>query len=142
MWRLRLVICNDKMKLNESSENYLKAIYELQSRQRDVRSVDIARMLGYSKASVCVAMKKLLQKKLIEMNSKKEIRLTALGKKSATEIEKKYTLLKYLLTAVLDVDEQTAAQDACRIEHVISNRSLSRLEIELVQDTQLKKNRC
>ena len=131
--------CNNKMKLNESSENYLKAIYELQSRQQDVRSVDIARMLGYSKASVCVAMKKLMQKKLIEMNSKKEIHLTTLGEKTAAELEKKYTLLKHLLIEVLDVDEQTAAQDACRMEHGISNQSLNRLEMELVQDAQLKK---
>ena len=127
------------MKLNESSENYLKAIYELQNCQQDVRSVDIARMLGYSKASVCVAMKKLMQKKLIEMSSKKEIHLTTLGEKTAAELEKKYTLLKHLLIEVLDVDEQTAAQDACRMEHGISNRSLNRLEIELVQDAQLKK---
>lgn len=133
--------CNNKMKLNESSENYLKAIYELQSRQQDVRSVDIARMLGYSKASVCVAMKKLMQKKLIEMNSKKEIHLTTLGEKTAAELEKKYTLLKHLLIEVLDVDEQTAAQDACRMEHGISNRSLNRLEIELVQEAQFKKSR-
>lgn len=133
--------CNNKMKLNESSENYLKAIYELQSRQQDVRSVDIARMLGYSKASVCVAMKKLMQKKLIEMNSKKEIHLTTLGEKTAAELEKKYTLLKHLLIEVLDVDEQTAAQDACRMEHGISNQSLNRLEIELVQEAQFKKSR-
>ncbi len=127
------------MKLNESSENYLKAIYELQNCQQDVRSVDIARMLGYSKASVCVAMKKLMQKKLIEMSSKKEIHLTTLGEKTAAELEKKYNLLKHLLIEVLDVDEQTAAQDACRMEHGISNQSLNRLEIELVQDAQLKK---
>ena len=127
------------MKLNESSENYLKAIYELQNCQQDVRSVDIARMLGYSKASVCVAMKKLMQKKLIEMSSKKEIHLTTLGEKTAAELEKKYTLLKHLLIEVLEVDEQTAAQDACRMEHGISNRSLNRLEIELVQDAQFKK---
>ena len=127
------------MKLNESSENYLKAIYELQNCQQDVRSVDIARMLSYSKASVCVAMKKLMQKKLIEMSSKKEIHLTTLGEKTAAELEKKYTLLKHLLIEVLEVDEQTAAQDACRMEHGISNQSLNRLEIELVQDAQFKK---
>ena len=84
-------------------------------------------------------MKKLMQKKLIEMNSKKEIHLTTIGKKTAADLEKKYTLLKHLLTAVLDVDEQTAAQDACRMEHGISNQSLNRLEMELVQDAQLKK---
>lgn len=127
------------MKSNESCENYLKAIYELQNRQGDIRSVDIARTLGYSKASVCVAMKKLVQKKLIEMNSNKEIQLTALGEINAADLEKKYTLLKRLLTSVLDVDEQTAAQDACRIEHVISSESLNRLELELVGHSQLKK---
>lgn len=126
------------MKSNESCENYLKAIYELQNRQGNVRSIDIARMLGYSKASVCVAMKKLTQKKLVEMNSKKEIHLTALGEKAAADLEKKYTLLKRLFTSVLDVDEQTAAQDACRIEHVISSESLNRLELELARDSQLK----
>lgn len=122
------------MKSNESCENYLKAIYGLQNRQGYVRSVDIARMLGYSKASVCVAMKKLGQKKLIEMNSKKEIHLTALGEIAAADLEKKYTLLKRLFTTVLDVDEQTAAQDACRIEHIISSESLDRIEAELIQE--------
>lgn len=82
-------------------------------------------------------MKKLVQKKLIEINSNKENHLTALGKKTAADLEKKYTLLKRLLTSGLDVDEQTVTQDACQIEHVISSKPLNRLEMELIRDSQL-----
>ncbi|MEA4966321.1 MAG: metal-dependent transcriptional regulator [Oscillospiraceae bacterium] len=124
-------------KLNESMGNYLKAIYQLQQCRGEVRSVDLAVLFGYSKASVCVAVKKLRGLNLIEMDSKKRIYLTAYGERLAADLEKKYTLLKCLLTSVLNVDEQTAAQDACRIEHVISSESLNRLE--LVCDSQLKK---
>ena len=125
------------MKSNESCENYLKAIYELQNCYGEVHSIDIARILGYSKASVCVAVKKLRQQKLIEMNADKEIHLTTLGEKTAADLERKYTLLKRLLISV-NVDEQTASQDACRIEHVISSESLNRLET-VVRDSRLKK---
>jgi Mn-dependent DtxR family transcriptional regulator len=96
------------------------------------------RKLGYSKASVCVAVKKLRQENLAEMESDKKIHLTVLDEKTAADLEKKYTRLKRLLISV-NVDEQTASQDACRMEHVISSESLNRLEIELVRDSQLKK---
>ncbi len=121
------------MKSNESCENYLKAIYELQKLKEDVRSVDIAGMLGYSKASVCEAVRKLKQKKLIELDANKEIHLTALGEKTALDLEKKYMLVKSFLI-LMNVDEQTAAKDACLIEHVISSESIKRIEIELIRN--------
>ncbi|HRX59432.1 MAG TPA: metal-dependent transcriptional regulator [Eubacteriales bacterium] len=118
-------------KPSESLENYLKAIYELQRANGSVRSVDIARRLGCSKASVCVAMKKLRLEGLIEMDCKKDIRLTAQGETQAAALRETYLLIKRYLTGVLDVDEQTAARDACRMEHVLSSETLQKTKLAL-----------
>ncbi len=114
-------------KPNESVESYLKAIYQLQNSTGYVRSIDIAYMRGVSKASVCVAMKKLQNENLIDMDKDKFIHLTAEGEKYASEVINKYNLIKQALISI-DVDEQTAAQDACRIEHLISSESLSKIQ--------------
>ena len=110
--------------------NYLKAIYQLQQCRGEVRSVDLAVLFGYSKASVCVAVKKLRGLNLIEMDSKKRIYLTAYGERLAADLQEKYLLIKNYLTSVLNVDEKTAAQDACRIEHVVSSESARKLKLE------------
>ena len=117
-------------KTNESCESYLKAIYMLQNSHGYVRSIDIADMLGVSKASVCVAMKKLQREALIEMDDDKFVHLTSEGEKCAREVINKYNLIKQALIS-LNVDEQTAAQDACRIEHLISSETANRIETEL-----------
>ncbi len=117
-------------KTNESGESYLKAIYQLQDFHGYVRSIDIADMLGVSKASVCVAMKKLQREDLIEMDNDKIIHLTAEGAIYASKVINKYNLIKQALIS-LNVDEQTAAQDACRIEHLISSETANKIETEL-----------
>lgn len=117
-------------KPNESVESYLKVIYQLQNSNGYVRSIDIADMRGVSKASVCVAMKKLQNENLIDMDEDKVIHLTAEGEKYASEVINKYNLIKQALISI-DVDEQTAAQDACRIEHLISGETANKIETEL-----------
>ncbi len=119
------------MKESESNGNYLKAIHELENHQGHVRSVDIAKWLGISKASVCVAMKKLCQEDLAKMDGDKKIHLTASGRNLALDIENKYLIVKRLLISVMNVDENTATQDAGRIKHHISNESISKIEAKL-----------
>ena len=107
------------MKVMESAENYLETILVLQNRLPQVRSIDIVNELGFSKPSISVAMKNLREKGLILMNRDGHITLTDSGRQIAEMIYERHTLLTKWLTA-LGVDEKIAAEDACRIEHVIS----------------------
>lgn len=107
------------MKIQESAENYLEAILMLGARKGEVHSVDIAAELEVSKPSVSVAMKKLRENGYIQMSGEGHIRLTELGREIAERIYERHTFLSQWLTS-LGVDPQIAAQDACRMEHVIS----------------------
>jgi len=115
------------MKLQESAENYLEAIYILQNRNGSVRSIDIARDLGYSKPSVSRAMKLLRENDYIIMEDDGFIKLTAAGTAIAENMYERHAFLSQFLTD-LGVDEKTAIQDACRIEHVISQETFDRLK--------------
>jgi DtxR family Mn-dependent transcriptional regulator len=103
----------------ESAENYLETILVLSIRSGQVRSIDIANELSFSKPSVSVAMKNLRTGGYITMNKDGMISLTEKGREIAERIYERHTLLtQWLIT--LGVDPETAAADACRIEHVIS----------------------
>ena len=116
------------MKRNKRVEDYMKIIYR--HREKDfTRSVDIARELGVSKPTVSVALKKMEASGLIFFHQDMGIGLTPEGERIAREVTERYNALYGLLTD-LGVDEQTARDDACRMEHGISDRSLSAL-IEL-----------
>ncbi|HIR14425.1 MAG TPA: metal-dependent transcriptional regulator [Candidatus Choladousia intestinavium] len=115
------------MKVMESAENYLETILVLQNRLPQVRSIDIVNELGFSKPSISVAMKNLREKGLILMNRDGHITLTDSGRQIAEMIYERHTLLTKWLTA-LGVDEKIAAEDACRIEHVISQESFEMLK--------------
>lgn len=118
------------MKRNKRVEDYMKIIYR--HREKDfARSVDIARELGVSKPTVSVALKKMEASGLISFHQDMGIGLTPEGERIAREVTERYNALYGLLTD-LGVDEQTARDDACRMEHGISDRSLSAL-IELRQ---------
>ena len=118
------------MKRNKRVEDYMKIIYR--HREKDfTRSVDIARELGVSKPTVSVALKKMEASGLIFFHQDMGIGLTPEGERIAREVTERYNALYGLLTD-LGVDEQTARDDACRMEHGISDRSLSAL-IELRQ---------
>ena len=118
------------MKRNKRIEDYMKIIYR--HREKDfARSVDIARELGVSKPTVSVALKKMEASGLIFFHQDMGIGLTPEGERIAREVTERYNALYGLLTD-LGVDDETARDDACRMEHGISDRSLSAL-IELRQ---------
>ena len=120
------------MKSNESSEMYLETILVLSKRLPVVRSVDVANELGFKKSSVSVAMKNLRENGYICVNENNEITLTESGRKIAETIYERHTLLSNWLVA-LGVDPKTAAEDACRMEHVISSESFAAIK-QHVQD--------
>ena len=121
------------MRIQESAENYLETILVLHNRLPQVRSIDIVNELGYSKPSISVAMKNLREKGLILMDRDGHITLTDSGRQIAEMIYERHTLLTKWLTA-LGVEEKTAAEDACRIEHVISKESFEMLKKHIQED--------
>lgn len=115
------------MKIQESVENYLETILILQNRNGEVRSIDIANELDYSKPSVSVAMKHLRENGLIETDVNGFITLLEPGREIAERIYERHTFLSTWLTS-LGVDKSVAAEDACRIEHVISAESFEAIK--------------
>lgn len=111
------------MSLHESAEMYLETIYQLSLLQRSVRSVDVAEALGYSRPSVSRAVGLLKQDGYLEMNDDGFLVLTDLGRSTAEKIYERHNVLAAALIA-LGVDKETATEDACKIEHIISDKSL------------------
>ena len=107
------------MKIQESAENYLETILMLSQKNPPVRSIDIVNELAITKPSVSVAMKNLRENGYIEMDDSGYISLTPKGKEIAESVYERHTLLAKWLQS-LGVDSSIAADDACRIEHVIS----------------------
>ena len=110
------------MKANESAEDYLETILVLSLKGGRVRSIDIVNELEYSKASVSVAMKNLRSKEYITMDSEGYINLTKKGRKIADLMYERHVAISDWLI-YLGVDEKTAVQDACRMEHTMSEKS-------------------
>lgn len=110
------------IKLFESGEMYLETILILSKQQKEVRSIDISRMMNFSKPSVSRAVNKLKDFDYIDIDTNGLITLTEKGKELANNIYDKHIALTNLLKAV-GVDEKRASEDACRIEHVISDES-------------------
>ena len=113
------------MHINESAENYLETILRLSKVRPVVRSVDIAEELGYKKSSISVAMKNLREAEHITVTKEGFIYLTDTGRKIAEMIYERHELLTTWLIR-LGVNEQTASEDACRIEHDISQESFKK----------------
>lgn len=115
------------MKIHESAENYLETILILSHQKPQVRSIDIANELGFSKPSVSVAMKNLRENGYITVDGDGFIRLTQAGLDIAEMIYERHTLISTWLIR-LGVNPKTAAEDACRIEHVISAESFEAIK--------------
>jgi len=115
------------MHINESAENYLETILQLSKVRPVVRSVDIAEELGFKKSSVSVAMKNLREKEHITVTKEGFIYLTESGKAIAEMIYERHELLTNWLTR-LGVPAEIAADDACRIEHVLSKESFEAIK--------------
>ena len=110
------------MKTDESIENYLETILVLSHNEKQVRSIDIANELDYSKPSVSIAMKNLLTKGYIKIDDAGYITLTESGQKIAESIYERHILISDWLI-FLGVDKKTAVSDACKIEHCMSEKS-------------------
>ncbi len=115
------------MKVHESAENYLETILMLTKRKGNVRSIDIATELGFSKPSISNAMKQFREQGYISMDSNGLITLTKSGLEIANRVYERHLLLTRYLMA-LGVNESTAKEDACRIEHVISQESFMKIK--------------
>jgi len=111
-----------KSKEHESTENYLETILVLSLKGKRVRSIDVVNKLEYSKPSVSVAMKNLRTKGYILIDDDGYITLTAKGKKIADTMYERHVAISDWLV-FLGVDKKTAVQDACKMEHVISEKS-------------------
>ena len=113
-------------KTHESAEDYLEKILILRERNGNVRSIDIVNEMNYSKPSISIAMKKLRAEGLVEMDPNGYITLTSKGEEIAQRIYKRHRLLKKVLMAI-GVEEETAAGEACRIEHDINDDTYDKI---------------
>ena len=116
------------MKLHASGEDYLETILVLQKKLGMVRSVDVARHMGVSKPSVCVAVNTLKDGGFLTMDEDHFLHLTDIGREVAEKIYERHQFFTEQLMAA-GVDRETAEQDACRIEHAISESSFRQLKI-------------
>lgn len=117
----------NRMKILESAENYLETILILQKRNGSVRSIDIVNELDYTKPSVSIAMKHLRENGYIEMDKSGHITLLDAGLEIAEMMYERHTSLTNFLIA-LGVSPETAKEDACRIEHIISQESFEAIK--------------
>ena len=115
------------MGIHESGEMYLETIYVLQKKHSAVRSVDISEHMGYSKPSVSRAVGLLKKGGYIQVDQEGYITLTDTGLAVAEKIYERHTVLSRMLLA-LGVSEQTAMEDACRLEHAISDESFEAIK--------------
>ena len=115
------------MSVHESGEMYLEAIYVLREKTGFVRSIDISEYLGYSKPSVSRAMGILRSGEYIQVDTDGGITLTEKGQDIARKIYARHKLLTDLLVRI-GVSEKTAAEDACKLEHAISDESFEALQ--------------
>ena len=115
------------MKIQQSAENYLETIFMLSQKNGSVRSIDIATELGFSKPSVSVAMKNLRENGYIEVMGDGSIILLDPGKEIAENLYMRHTVLTQALIS-LGVSKETAADDACKIEHILSEESFGAIK--------------
>lgn len=115
------------MSLKESGEMYLETIYILCKSKSSVRSIDVAEYMNFSRASVSRGIGLLKKQDFILMDRDGYITLTDSGLKTAEKIYERHTVISKMLMA-MGIDEKTATEDACRIEHVISDKTFEALK--------------
>ena len=120
-----------KHRADESIEDYLETILLLQKRIGQVRSIDIATEMNFTKPSVSVAMKNLREKEYITMADNGYILLTESGKKRAEDVLDRHTILSDWLISI-GVSKETALEDACRVEHDLSEESFTAIKKSLI----------
>ena len=123
------------MKIQESAEDYLEAILAIREKNGTARSIDVAHHLNYSKPSVSRAMSLLRENGYVTMDKDGLLDLTDAGMAIASRIYERHRLLTEWLTA-LGVSPEVAAEDACRIEHDISEETFARLKAHIAPKEQ------
>ena len=124
------------MRIKESAENYLEAILMIKKEKGNVRSIDVANELGFSKPSVSVAMKNFREDGYISIDGDGSISLTKKGLEIAERIYERHNVIAKALIA-LGVDEQTAFEDSCKIEHDISQQTFEKLKEYLTKQSKI-----
>ncbi len=124
------------MNIYESSENYLEAILMLREKNGSVRSIDVANKLGFSKPSVSVAMKRLRENGYIDMDGNGQITLLPSGKEIAEKMYERHCLLTTCFIR-LGVSEKTAAEDACKVEHDLSEETFHKIKEHILSHPEL-----
>ena len=122
------------MAIHESGEDYLEAILMIKERNGNVRSIDVAHELSFSKPSVSVAMKNLKVNNYITVDENGYIHLTETGQEIADKIYERHKFLTNWLTSI-GVDPEVAAEDACKMEHAISSESFTAIK-KFIADVQ------
>lgn len=120
------------MQIKESAENYLETILMLQNKKGNVRSIDIANELSFTKPSVSVAMKGFREEGYITVDDNGFISLTDKGRLIADRVYERHRVIAEALMA-LGVDEDVALEDSCKIEHDISNQTFEKLKEFLIK---------
>ena len=124
------------MNIRESAENYLEAILRIKNKKGRVRSIDIVNMLDFSKPSVSIAMKKLRENGYIAVDGEGNLTLLEPGREIAERIYSRHRLLTHFFVQ-LGVEEDIAAEDACKAEHILSEQTLEKIrEYALLHDAE------
>ena len=128
------------MQIHQSAEDYLETILMLSQRMGSkVRSIDVVNELGFTKASVSIAMKKLRENGYIAVDGEGNLTLLAPGREIAERIYSRHRLLTHFFMQ-LGVDEKTAAEDACKAEHILSEQTLEKIRERAIEtDAELGK---
>ena len=127
-----------KHRADESLEDYLETILMLQKSRGQVRSIDIANEMNFTKPSVSVAMKNLREKGYITMDSTGYITLTEAGRQRAEDVLERHTILADLLMYI-GVSKETALADACKVEHDLSEESFDAIKRALLSENSTSK---
>ena len=122
-----MVLIQAKKKISASLEDYLEAIYLIIEEKQAVKAVEVARFLNVGRSSVTEALKNLATKGLINHGRYEEITFTKLGEDLAKDVIKKHKILYRFFYEILGLDSEEASENACRVEHVISNNALDKL---------------
>ncbi len=123
------------MHLQESGEMYLETIYVLSQKSSSVRAIDVGEYMGYSKPSVSRAMGLLKKGGYVITDDNGYLTLTDTGRERAAKIYERHTVLADMLMR-LGVGKETATEDACRIEHVISDESFQAIKLHIRETAQ------
>lgn len=127
------------MAIHESGQMYLETIYILSQNSTFVRAIDVGAQLGFTKPSVSRAMSILKKDGYVNVDADGAITLTETGLAIAKTMYTRHTVLSQMLME-LGVDEETATEDACRIEHVISEKSFAAVQARLEQVTKMRED--